>query len=133
MTKSSSSRSLGGGSSGSAAANGSASVGRRSTQRQSTGGGGSVNGSSGGYGASSPPKKVMPKRISIEDRAAARAAKIREQRAREKSTVLEDYVVPEWQPTSSHVNARGMRPDITPFGRNPKLYKFRDAPPSSKG
>ena len=74
--------------------------------------------------------------MGIEEHAARRAEKMNEMRRKEKSTFLEDdgFVVPEWQPTSKHAMAiRGMRPDITPFGRNPKLYKFRDAPPSSKG
>ena len=116
-------------------------VGRRSTQR-------SVGGrSGGGYGNASPKKSPSKpaaaragegrgNRMGIEEHAARRAEKMNEMRRKEKSTFLEDdgFVVPEWQPTSKHAMAiRGMRPDTTPFGRNPKLYKFRDAPPSSKG
>jgi len=45
----------------------------------------------------------------------------------------ENFVVDQWQPTSTHTGAiRSFRPDITPVP-NPKLYKFRDSEPASKG
>jgi len=137
--RSTSNRSLGGGSVGGSTgggASGGGSVGRRSSkQRQSGKSSSGGSGDGGGYKAPKPrpaPGKGTTAHTSIVERAATRAKKMALLRQhKEPSTILDD--VPEWQPTSNHVNARGMRPDITPFGRNPKLYKFRDAPPSSKG
>lgn len=82
----------------------------------------------------SSPSRRSPKvdrgNMGIEARAAQRAA---ERSPSKRQDDPYDFTSTQWQPTSSHPNIiRGIRPDVTPIN-NPKNYRFRDAPPSSKG